>query len=153
MPLKIKGTDIVVVGTKEALNGTAMAASIDPKDGTICWVGETEVWWDDQKTVLSAQGNPIWVDERGVEYHDVIVVDDVGNETKLVGPREAATEQFEVIDAMLDELAARVGALLADTAENAPILGSLTHGELHALRVIEKNIAGAVLAMAARGAS
>ncbi|WP_028492625.1 hypothetical protein [Thioalkalivibrio sp. ALE19] len=65
MTVRIKGTDTVLVGTKEVLYGVAEVAGIN-EDGSIEYAGSTEIDWDSQVPV-QAEGKKIWVTEDDQE--------------------------------------------------------------------------------------
>ncbi|ADC73109.1 hypothetical protein TK90_2622 (plasmid) [Thioalkalivibrio sp. K90mix] len=65
MELRIKGTDTLLNGTKEVIEGVALVQGIE-EDGTPIYVGETQVHWNSQRTVLE-DGKVIWVTEDGKE--------------------------------------------------------------------------------------
>jgi hypothetical protein len=44
-----------VRGTLEALKGCALLTEPDA-NGKCAWAGETEIWWDEQRTVMDADG-------------------------------------------------------------------------------------------------
>lgn len=51
-------------GTVEKLSGCALLQEAD-SDGLFEWDGETEVWWDEQKTVRSKSGKVLLIDHKG----------------------------------------------------------------------------------------
>lgn len=56
-----KGLEII--GTLETLSGCAIVSGITA-DGEPLYAGETDIWWDEQKTV-SSNGRPLFVDDHG----------------------------------------------------------------------------------------
>ena len=55
-----------IIGTKETVPGTALAQEYEP-NGEPIYDGQTDMWWDDQKTVWS-QGSRVYIDEGGDEW-------------------------------------------------------------------------------------
>lgn len=74
MPLYIKGTDIEVSGILEEVRGKAIVLGLG-EDGTLEYAGQTDYFYDEQKPVLHTNGQPIWIDDNGVEYRGVEVED------------------------------------------------------------------------------
>lgn len=64
MPVYIKGTTTELIGTLEAMTGTALVNGIDA-DGQPEYEGTTQVDWNGQRSVLAADGSMTWVDENG----------------------------------------------------------------------------------------
>ena len=70
-----RATGSRIRGTLETLSGVALAERWGrTKDGLLSfeWAGETDVWWDEQKTVR-IDGERVFVDEDGEEVleHEV----------------------------------------------------------------------------------
>ncbi|WP_028492647.1 hypothetical protein [Thioalkalivibrio sp. ALE19] len=65
MALRIKGTETVLQGTKEVIEGIALVQGIE-EDGTPIYAGETKVNWDSQRFALE-DGKVIWVTEDDEE--------------------------------------------------------------------------------------
>lgn len=61
MPVYIKGTNTLLAGTLETLQGVAEVNAINP-DGTLEYGGSTEVDWNSQRTLTRGQ-RMAWVEE------------------------------------------------------------------------------------------
>lgn len=59
-------TGLLIEGTLERLSGKALVSDIQD-DGTPVYYGETEIWWDEQRTV-TRDDKAIFVDEAGEEW-------------------------------------------------------------------------------------
>ena len=74
-PLRVKATGVEITGTKETVPGRAIiigvrAPTLDQANwlgSNIEWEGGTEIFWDEQKTVMQ-DGGPIYLDDNGKEY-------------------------------------------------------------------------------------
>jgi hypothetical protein len=64
MPLYVKGTDLVIQGTLERLDGIALVSGLD-EDGSPIYAGETRIDWDSQEGIIDAHDRLVWVDENG----------------------------------------------------------------------------------------
>lgn len=73
MTLYVKGTDVVIVGTLEGLFAMSKISGLSD-EGLPIWTGETLVDSDSQYTVME-NDQPVWLDEEGIEYRNVTVVD------------------------------------------------------------------------------
>jgi hypothetical protein len=56
-----------IKGTLETLSGCALAYEFD-ETGEPNYQGETEIWWDEQKTVTNDKGQMLYLDEDGNEW-------------------------------------------------------------------------------------
>lgn len=63
-------------GTLEKLAGSCRAEKVTraPFGVKIDYCGRTQVWWEEQKTVIGKDGRVIWVDEDGSEYSEAALV-------------------------------------------------------------------------------
>lgn len=69
-------TGPTIRGTLETVSGVALVSSIDPKTGEVEYEGDTEIFWDEQKTV-ARDGKVIFVDTIGDEWtFDQLVPED-----------------------------------------------------------------------------
>jgi hypothetical protein len=68
--LRAKDTGAAIVGTLETVRGCALIDGIDG-DGYPVYAGQTDIWWDEQRTVYTADDKPIYIDEFGNEVIDV----------------------------------------------------------------------------------
>lgn len=76
MPYYVKNTQTELRGTLEVVHGVSVVA--EPSDPSapfeIEYAGETEMFWDDQKTVVvenalvDGREERVWIDEHGFEY-------------------------------------------------------------------------------------
>jgi hypothetical protein len=71
MGVYIKGTNIELQGTLESLSGVALVSGLVDA-GDLIYAGETEVWWDEQKTVYRTRPDGdeamVWIDTDGNEH-------------------------------------------------------------------------------------
>jgi len=69
-----------IIGTLERVPGVAQASSFD-EDGTPNYEGGTELYWDDQRTVMR-NGSMVYVTEDGMEFtlDQLTVAPDEGDE-------------------------------------------------------------------------
>ncbi|QYY33707.1 hypothetical protein K2O51_31165 (plasmid) [Cupriavidus pinatubonensis] len=63
----VKGTNTVIVGTLEALTAVSILNGFDDS-GEPQYAGDTEVHWNEQKSVRTAAGGLIYVDDDGTQY-------------------------------------------------------------------------------------
>jgi hypothetical protein len=73
MNARVKDTRIEITGTLDRTPGRALIQSFDvAADGhtiEIEWAGETEMFWDDQRTDEHPDGSPVYLGTDGENYH------------------------------------------------------------------------------------
>ena len=67
----LKGRNTHLRGTLETVTGVALVEGREA-DGYPLYTGETDVWWDEQKTVVRG-GERVWVDSDGNECRESLV--------------------------------------------------------------------------------
>lgn len=99
MTLYIKGTDVRIKGTLEQMHGCAYIDGLND-DGTLRYVGSTEVFADSTETIFR-NGHPVWIGDSGdyEEFHGVDVEDrrEDGTVIAYAGVTDDAVED-ELVD-------------------------------------------------------
>lgn len=67
----LKGRSGHLRGTLETVTGVALVEGREA-DGDPLYSGETEVWWDELKTIYR-RGERVWVDSDGNEFRESLV--------------------------------------------------------------------------------
>ena len=111
MTLYIKGTDTVVIGTRETLWGIANASGLSD-DGKIVWSGQTDIEWNDQETVIE-NGLPVWIGEDGCEYRNV-EVEDRREDGTVVAFAPFENDDLDELADLLNRVVAKATVILAN---------------------------------------
>lgn len=83
----VKGTNTVIVGTLETLTAVSYLNGFDEKN-TPQYAGDTEVHWNEQKSVKTATDGLIYLDDDGERYTiEQIEFRDVGEDEDDVRPQ------------------------------------------------------------------
>jgi hypothetical protein len=112
-------TKFSIKGTLETVPGCALASVSIDEGGEIQvdYLGETDVWWDDQKGMLTEEGQRIFVGEDGLHYSENELRKLWGLEQKeLPVPREIL-KTFVVSTAHVEEMDL---VLLCEASQGGP---------------------------------
>lgn len=132
MTLYIKGTEIQIAGTLEAMQGTALISGLND-DGTLSYVGETQVHEDSTETVFEG-AYPVWIaaGREYEEFHGVEVEDRRADGTiiayKALSDDDAAED--ELVD-LLNLAIAKAGAVLEKKNLDSRILQQAAATRMH----------------------
>lgn len=128
MTLYIKGTDTVIVGTREQLTGIAIVNGF-ADDGSIVWEGTTEIDWNDQFTIIE-NGQPIWVGEDKEDYRGV-TVEDRREDGTVVPYLNLSDDPLDDLQELLNLAVAKTAAILEANPEDKVIQATLAVTSRH----------------------